>query len=59
MKNFIILAVLAASSSGFALRAQVRAHPVPRLVENDGRYALLVDGAPFLMLGAQSNNSSD
>jgi beta-galactosidase GanA len=59
MKNFIIAAVLAASSSGLALQAQVKEHPVPRLVENDGRYALLVDGAPFLMLGAQSNNSSD
>jgi hypothetical protein len=34
-------------------------HPVPRIVERDGRFALLVDGAPYLMLGAQSNNSSD
>jgi len=59
MKNFIIAAILAASSSGLALQAQVKEHPIPRLVENDGRYALLVDGAPFLMLGAQSNNSSD
>jgi len=32
---------------------------IPRLVHKDGRYALLVDGAPYLMLGAQSNNSSD
>jgi len=39
--------------------ARVKEHPVPRIVEQDGRYALLVDGAPFLMLGAQSNNSSD
>ncbi len=31
---------------------------MPRLVQKDGRYALLVDGAPFLMLGAQVNNSS-
>ena len=59
MKNFIIAAILAASSSGLALQAQVKEHPIPRLVENDGRYALLVDGAPFLRLGAQSNNSSD
>jgi hypothetical protein len=59
MKNFIIAAVLAALSSGLALQAQVKEHPVPRLVENDGRYALLVEGAPYLMLGAQSNNSSD
>ena len=31
---------------------------MPRLVLKDGRYALFVDGAPFLMLGAQVNNSS-
>ena len=59
MKISIIAAVLAASSIGLPLHAQVKEHPIPRLVENDGRYALFVDGAPFLMLGAQSNNSSD
>ena len=32
--------------------------PVPQLVKKDGRYALLVDGAPFLILGAQVHNSS-
>jgi beta-galactosidase GanA len=31
----------------------------PRLVERDGRHALMVDGAPFLMLGAQAHNSSN
>jgi beta-galactosidase GanA len=35
-----------------------QAAEVPRLVEKDGRHALMVDGAPFLMLGAQVNNSS-
>jgi beta-galactosidase GanA len=40
-------------------RAQSRANqPLPRIVQKDGRYALFVDGAPFLMLGAQVNNSS-
>jgi len=33
--------------------------PLPRLVSNDGKHALYVDGAPFLMLGAQANNSSN
>jgi beta-galactosidase GanA len=33
--------------------------PVPRLVERDGRYALMVDDAPYLILGAQTNNSSN
>jgi beta-galactosidase GanA len=32
---------------------------IPQLVEHDGRHALIVDGAPFLMLGAQANNSSN
>jgi hypothetical protein len=59
MKISIIAAILAASSIGLALHAQGKEHPIPRLVEDDGRYALFVDGAPFLMLGAQSNNSSD
>jgi beta-galactosidase GanA len=32
---------------------------LPRLVERDGRHALLVDGKPFLILGAQAHNSSN
>jgi beta-galactosidase GanA len=59
MKALMITAVLAASISGLALQAQMTEHPVPSLVQNDGRYALFVDGAPYLMLSAQSNNSSD
>jgi hypothetical protein len=31
---------------------------IPHIVQRDGRYALFVDGAPYLMLGAQVNNSS-
>lgn len=31
---------------------------MPRLVKQDGRFALFIDGAPYLMLGAQVNNSS-
>ena len=30
-----------------------------KLVEKDGRWALLVDGQPYLMLGGQVHNSSD
>ncbi|MDP9002270.1 MAG: DUF5597 domain-containing protein [Myxococcota bacterium] len=32
--------------------------PLPQIVQKDARYALFVDGAPYLMLGAQVNNSS-
>ncbi|WP_255551439.1 DUF5597 domain-containing protein [Granulicella sp. dw_53] len=35
-----------------------RAAEAPRIVEKGGRHALMVDGAPFLVLGAQINNSS-
>jgi len=34
------------------------AAPVPEVVTRDGRSALMVDGAPYLVLGAQVNNSS-
>ena len=47
--------VLVAASAGVA---QVVASPMPKLVEKDGRWALMVDGAPYLMLGVQVNNSS-
>jgi hypothetical protein len=33
--------------------------PLPRMEARDGRHALIVDGRPFLMLGAQVNNSSN
>ncbi len=32
---------------------------LPRIVSNNGRHALLVDGAPYLLLCAQTNNSSN
>ncbi|MBC2670114.1 DUF5597 domain-containing protein [Novosphingobium piscinae] len=32
---------------------------IPRIVSEGGRHALYVDGAPFLVLGAQANNSSN
>lgn len=33
--------------------------PIPHLVQKDGRHALMVDGAPYLVLGAQAHNSSN
>jgi hypothetical protein len=49
-------ATLLSAQAQPAAKAQER--PIPKLVQKDGRYALLVDGAPFLMLGAQTGNSS-
>ena len=47
----------AALLSGSTLWAQTET-PLPQLVEQDGRHALLVDGKPYLVLGGQSSNSS-
>lgn len=35
------------------------AKDLPAIVENNGRYALMVDGEPFLLLAAQTNNSAN
>lgn len=42
----------------FLLWLPARAAEAPRLVQQNGRYALLVDGKPFLVLGGQIHNSS-
>lgn len=47
----ILPLVLAISTTSWAVDA-------PKLVEKNGRHALFVDGAPYLVLGAQINNSS-
>lgn len=54
------LCVAAVMTCGTArvICAQAEKHPLPQIVQKDGRYALLVDGEPYLILGAQVNNSS-
>src|SRR5947209_14700228 len=42
-----------------ALASSALAAPLPRVVTQNGRHELQVDGAPFLILGAQVNNSSN
>ena len=54
-----VLAALAATLVVGTLHAQLKERPIPRLINKDGRFALLVDDAPYLMLGAQVHNSSD
>jgi hypothetical protein len=49
---FIYFAVVA------GLHGQNKPSPIPQIAESNGRYALMVDNAPFLMLGAQTHNSS-
>ena len=41
-----------------AVYSQTGSGSMPRLITEHGRHALLVDGAPFFILGAQSHNSS-
>ena len=57
VRKYILAAMLAPSIAALALHAQVEKHPIPKILQQDGRYALMVDNAPFLMLGAHSNNS--
>jgi hypothetical protein len=38
--------------------AQGTDNSMPRIIEKDGRHALLVDGKPFFMFGGQAHNSS-
>ena len=45
-------------AASVGLAQGVIASPMPKVVEKDGRWALMVDGAPYLMLGVQVNNSS-
>ncbi len=55
----ILHAGLLACMLAMPLTAHAQTAPIPQVVTRDGRHALLVDGAPFLVLGAQVNNSSN
>jgi hypothetical protein len=45
-----VLAALAATFVAATVQAQAEERPLPRLVQRDGRFALFVDDAPFLIL---------
>lgn len=55
-RSCLCAALVIASIS--TVNAQSTTDAVPRIVQKDGRFALFVDGAPYLILGAQTNNSS-
>lgn len=52
-------AFIAAAALTFSTAALAEEPSMPHLASKDGRYALVVDGAPFLMLAGQANNSSN
>lgn len=53
------LTLLAACERGPAHRSYADDPNFPHVVTREGRHALMVDGAPYLVLGAQANNSSN
>ncbi|UWZ85450.1 DUF5597 domain-containing protein [Occallatibacter riparius] len=50
--------LLACPCLALAQKTPAGVHPIPSIAEKDGRFALMVDGSPYLMLGFQANNSS-
>jgi len=56
VRHFALAALLAITFDCYVPAAY--SAEMPRLIKKDNRYALLVDGQPFLILGAQINNSS-
>jgi hypothetical protein len=53
-----LFACFAATFLAFAIQPRAVAGEAPRLENKDGRYTLLVDGHPYLILGGQIHNSS-
>jgi len=58
LSTWIALVATGAALGACATGAQAGENALPHLVSQGGRHALYVDGAPFLMLGAQCHNSS-
>lgn len=58
-RRLAALPLLLAAATVIAPASAAAAPELPRLVQKDGRHALLVDGAPFLMLAGQAHNSSN
>jgi beta-galactosidase GanA len=54
MKNLFAVATVALGLATSAITA-----PLPHIVSNGGKHEFVVDGSPFLMLGAQVHNSSN
>src|ERR1035438_4579951 len=53
------LVVLTATLVAATLQAQTEVRPLPRIVEKNGRFALFVDDAPFLIMGIEDLTMGD
>jgi hypothetical protein len=58
LRSCSVAALLAAILFAVASVSPLLAAEAPRLVQQDGRYTLMVDGQPYLILGGQIHNSS-
>ena len=54
--SFALLTVLAIALVAGQLCAQATESPIPRIVQKDGRFALFVDNAPFLILSVEDQD---
>ncbi len=55
----MVTAATVAPAAQHGAGGEASEQPIPRLESRDGRHALVVDGAPFLILGGQAHNSSN
>lgn len=53
-----LFSLLSISAVFLSIPLTARAVDAPRIEQKDGRYALMVEGRPYLMLGGQIHNSS-
>jgi hypothetical protein len=58
MKKLVLSALALVLASFLTPIAPAQSSEIPRLEKKDGRFALIVDGKPFLVLGGQIGNSS-
>jgi hypothetical protein len=58
LRSFALPSLAVTALLAFTALPQALAVEAPQLVQKDGRYTLLVEGRPFLILGGQIHNSS-
>jgi Domain of unknown function (DUF5597)/Glycosyl hydrolases family 35 len=59
IRNFVtVLTLMIAGLSVLLAPSRALGTDAPKLVQKDGRFALMVDGRPYLILGGQIHNSS-